>query len=149
MSDANRCIAAGADGYLTKPVDLQQFYQVLVRFLRDDKQRHSTGSAYVSDEFIDDPEFLELVRQFVTGLPETLAQINAAIEQKEWDHAQLLSHNLKGIGGNYGFPSLSYIAQQINSHLKNKQYQDLDQLLLELEKECQRIADADDKRRAS
>ncbi len=147
--DRDRCIAAGADGYLTKPVDLQQFYQVLVRFLSDDKQRRNTGSAYVSDEFIDDPEFLELVQQFVNGLPDTVAEINGSIAQQDWDRAQLLSHNLKGVGGNYGFPALSYIAQQINSTLKKKHFHELEVLLSDLDKECQRITDANHKRRAS
>ncbi|WP_455199849.1 ATP-binding protein [Kaarinaea lacus] len=147
--DRDRCLAAGADGYLTKPVDLQQFYQVLVKFLRDNKQSHNTGSAYVSDEFSNDPEFQELVRQFAKGLPDMMKKLSNAVEKQDWDNVQLLSHNLKGVGGNYGFPAVSHIAQQINSNLKNQQYSEIEPLVAELQKECQRISEIYNKRRAS
>ena len=147
--DRDRCLAAGADGYLTKPVDLQQFYQVLIKFLKDDKQLRNTGSAYVSDEFSDDPEFQELVQQFVSGLPDMIIKISAAIDKQDWDNVQLLSHNLKGVGGNYGFPAVSHIAQQLISNTKNKQYHELESLLSELRKERQRITETHTKRRAS
>ncbi|MEJ2179476.1 MAG: ATP-binding protein [Gammaproteobacteria bacterium] len=147
--DRDRCLAAGADGYLTKPVDLQKFYRVLVKFLRDEKQQRNTGSAYVSDEFANDPEFQELVQQFVAGLPEMVSNISNAIEKQDWDNAQLLSHNLKGVGGNYGFPAVSHIAQHLISNIKNQQYEELELLLSDLRKESQRITATHSKLRAS
>ncbi|WP_455207775.1 response regulator [Kaarinaea lacus] len=147
--DRDRCLAAGADGYLTKPVDLQRFYQVLVKFLRDEKQSRHTGSAYMSEEFANDPEFQKLVQQFVDGLPGQVNAITDAVEKQDWGNVELLSHNLKGVGGNYGYPEISDIAQQINSHAKNRRYEAIDALLSELRVACRHIVDQQQTRRAS
>ncbi|WP_455222538.1 ATP-binding protein [Kaarinaea lacus] len=147
--DRDRCLAAGADGYLTKPVDLQRFYQVLVKFLRDEKQPHHSGSAYVSEEIANDPEFRLLVQQFVDSLPGQVSGITDAVEKQDWERAALLSHNLKGVGGNYGYPEISDIAQRINSTIKNQAYNDVSPLLAELGTACQQIADVQHNRRAA
>jgi len=147
--DRDRCLAAGADGYLTKPVDLQRFYQVLVKFLRDEKQPQPGGSAYVSEEIANDPEFQLLVQQFVDSLPGQVSGIVDAVEKQDWERATLLSHNLKGVGGNYGYPQISDIARRINSKLKNQEYDDMDGLLTELQTICRQIADIQYRRQAA
>jgi signal transduction histidine kinase/DNA-binding NarL/FixJ family response regulator len=146
--DRDRCLASGADGYLTKPVDLQRFYQVLVKFLRDEKQPRRSRSAYMSEDFVNDPEFRNLVQQFVEGLPAQVAAIADAVEQEDWDKAALLSHNLKGVGGNYGYPEISDIAKRINSAAKQQHYERIGALVTELRDACRQITDNQQKRRA-
>ena len=147
--DRDRCLAAGADGYLTKPVDLQRFYQVLVKFLRDEKQPHHAGSAYMNEEIASDPEFQQLVQMFVESLPGQVGAIAVAVARQDWGDVALLSHNLKGVGGNYGYPEISDIAQRINSQTRNQHYDDIAALLSELQAACQQITDSQHKRRAS
>ena len=147
--DRDRCLVAGADGYLSKPVDLHNFYRVLAKYLKDKNQQQKLSGAYISEEFADDPEFQQLLQQFVDGLPGIVGNICNAAGAQDWDTVQALSHNLKGVGGNYGFPDISHIAQKINNHTKNEQYERIGPLVEELNKECERIVQNHQKRRAS
>ncbi|MGD8567000.1 MAG: ATP-binding protein [Gammaproteobacteria bacterium] len=147
--DRDRCLAAGADGYLTKPVDLGSFYRVLQKYLKDNNNKPLQSSAYLSEEFADDPEFQQLLQQFVDGLPAIVDNIHHAANENDWETVQSLSHNLKGVGGNYGFPEISHIAQKINSDTKCEQYARINTLVAELTSECTRIVKNHHKRRAS
>ncbi|MGD8559471.1 MAG: ATP-binding protein, partial [Gammaproteobacteria bacterium] len=147
--DRDRCLAAGADGYLTKPVDLNSFYRMLKTYLKGNKASSTSRSAYLSDEFADDPEFQKLLQQFVNGLPGIVDKIHHATIEQDWDTAQSLSHNLKGVGGNYGFPEISHIARKINTDIKSEQYGRIDVLVAELTSECSRIVKNHQDRRAS
>ncbi len=80
--DRDRCIAAGANDYLTKPVDLARFYKVLEKYLKNGKAQ-SDNSAYLSSEIANDPEFQLLVRKFVAGLPEIINSIKTAVTNND------------------------------------------------------------------
>ncbi|WP_455376109.1 ATP-binding protein [Kaarinaea lacus] len=146
--DRDRCIAAGANDYLTKPVDLARFYKVLEKYLKNsDTQNHS--SAYLSNEIANDPEFQLLVRQFVSSLPDVVESIKNAVRDRDWETAESLTHKLKGVGGNYGYPNLSKLSQKINAQIKSEIYDQVEHLVAELEDACHQIVAENEKRRAS
>lgn len=149
--DRERCIAAGANDYLTKPVDLARFYKVLEKYLNnsDIQNQSSGGSAYLSNEIANDPEFQMLVRQFVSGLPDVVKSIKSAVNDQEWETVESLSHKLKGVGGNYGYPGLSKLSQKINAQVKSEAYDQVETMVAELEKECHQIVVENENRRAS
>ena len=122
---------------------------MLNTYLKDNKSSSSSRSVYLSEEFADDPEFQKLLQQFVNGLPGIVDKIHHATIEQDWDTAQSLSHNLKGVGGNYGFPEISDIAQKINTDIKSEQYGRIDVLVAELTAECGRIVKNHQDRRAS
>jgi len=146
--DRDRCIAAGANDYLTKPVDLTRFYKVLEKYLKNGKSRTQTKT-YISSEIANDPEFQILVRQFVNGLPDMVDSIKSAAKNLDWETVESLSHKLKGVGGNYGYPSLSKLADKINRQVKNQIYEQIETLISRLENECQMIVKENAARRAS
>lgn len=146
--DRERCMAAGANDYLTKPVDLSRFYKVLEKYLSDTGASRK-NNIYLSSELADDPEFQLLVRQFVGGLPGTLRSIREAVDTKDWETVESLSHKLKGVGGNYGYPKLSVISQQINMAVKNGEYESISEFTDQLASEIDRAVMENQKRRAS
>jgi len=146
--DRDRCIAAGANDYLTKPVDLTRFYKVLEKYLTNGVSP-ATGNTYISSEIANDPEFQILVRQFVNGLPDVIGSIKSAVREQNWELVESLTHKLKGVGGNYGYPRLSKLAHKINSLVRDQQYDQLEALGSRLERECQQIVKDNQERRAS
>lgn len=111
--DRERCLASGADDYISKPVDLPRFYSILEKYVpaRQGERVQAQGGA--DTELQADPEFQELVHRFKEGLPAMLLQINDAAAQQNWAGLRSVTHNLKGMGGGFGFPALSAAAAEV------------------------------------
>ena len=105
--------------------------------------------SFLSDELANDPEFLALVAEFVKGLPHQVSTITDAVDEKNWEVVEKVSHNLKGVGGNYGFPEISEIAANINNDMKKSILDRIEHLAGELKQECERIQSDESRRRAS
>ena len=119
--DQEQSSNSGIDDYLTKPLVIDQFYNLLSRYLVSDSTRaikDSTPStppqATINDDLHDDPEFQALATLFLENLPQQVSAIIAAIEKHDWDQVQHISHKLKGSGAAFGYPEISNIAKNIN-----------------------------------
>ena len=117
--DRERSRNAGVDDYLTKPVDLSRFNEVLIQYLKPskvDKSNPLTGKrAQVLGDYADDPEFQALVRQFENELPEKMRLIKTAADKQDWVELGSLVHKLKGLGASFGYPGLSEVSALIQS----------------------------------
>jgi signal transduction histidine kinase/DNA-binding response OmpR family regulator len=116
-----KCRAAGCDGYLTKPVDRSLLIATLAQLQRsgpdDECDQAPSDDPSVSESFISeldqsDPEVREIVSDFASRLPDDLAQIQAAIQQGDWEVLERLVHSLKGTAAMTGFVRLSDVAAE-------------------------------------
>lgn len=73
----------------------------------------SIRSAYEND-----PDMLEIVREFATELPARIAKLEAHLAAGELRELQTLAHQLKGAGGGYGFPQITELAASLEAALK-------------------------------
>ena len=98
----------------------------------------STSEALRSD-FHEDPEMLPLVEGFVARLPKRLSALESAVRNADWKRVALLSHQLKGAAGGYGFPSLTKVAEAMETAaLLSAPSISLEKYLSELKSLCQR-----------
>lgn len=67
----------------------------------------STPTPPLYSEYRDDPEFRELLAEFVPRWRGNRAAIEAAFSRQDWKGLADLIHQLKGVGGAYGFPELT------------------------------------------
>ena len=110
--DVQKCLDAGCDQFLSKPIDIDAFYKVLDQYLCNEE------SVVYEDQpplAFDVNEFAE---EFVASLPSL--RNNLAILITERDRAGLKEclHDLKGMGATFGFTDLSTIAGSIEYALK-------------------------------
>lgn len=63
----------------------------------------------------DDPDFRELLEEFVGEIPDRIALIENAMASADIATLRRLSHQLKGACGGYGFPTLTNDAAVIES----------------------------------
>ena len=61
------------------------------------------------------PGTAKLVERFLAGLPERINAIQAAATKEDWNQLKILTHQLKGAAGGYGFGAVSAAAGKIEA----------------------------------
>ena len=131
--DREKCLAAGMDDYVSKPVRMQDLADAIERNLPEQEpmlpptsSAHtptpaaSTGDApdTIQSEFADDPDLADIIDEFVAGLAGTLDAMEDASANNDHEGLQRLAHQLKGTGGGYGYPQLTDAAKALETAAK-------------------------------
>lgn len=147
--DRDLCLAAGANDYFTKPIDVAKFNCLLSLYLEPgDGNSESTSNETTADGSYD-PEYLELVVSFIDGLPDKMKEILTAQDEQDWEEVRAIAHKLKGMGGGFGFPEITDVAARLNACIVEQHYHEVNTLVLELRSICDWIAQQNTRARAS
>jgi len=73
----------------------------------------------IRSTYEDDPDMLEIVREFAHELPDRIARIESLLAAHAFADLQTLAHQLKGAGGGYGFPIITEQAAALERALKS------------------------------
>lgn len=61
----------------------------------------------------EEPELIDLIDRFISRLPGMQDEIIKAHDTKDWETFTGLIHQMKGVGGNYGYPMLTTLCAEI------------------------------------
>jgi len=137
--DRQKCLEAGCQDFLTKPVTRERLYQVLAKHLDQSATRPAAIAPLYSELTDEEPEIVEVINRFITKLPVQIATINAAFYANDWATFRDCVHDLKGMGGGFGFPQLSQLAAKIETLFKQQDYAAIVPVISELNLLLQRI----------
>jgi PAS domain S-box-containing protein len=150
VGDREKCLAAGMDDYLTKPVSMEKLADVLAQWLQVSRQAGvdplaASAESATNDSFgglldwhrLDqvsggDREFeLELLDAFLESADEYIEELDRAFADRDVATVARFAHQLKGASGNVGIPSMMALATQINDRAKQN---NLEEIAEDLEK---------------
>ena len=95
---------------------------------------------FITSELLkEEPDLIDLINKFLSRLPGMQDAIMKAYSDKEWETFLSLIHQMKGVGGNYGYPALTTLCAEIEVNAKNQQYSDVETKLLEFTLLCEKV----------
>jgi CheY-like chemotaxis protein len=114
--DRERCLAAGMDGYVTKPIQVRDLLETMQAVLEDhgptepasaDAVPSDTGEDFNESEALqrvggDEALLQELIGLFLEDSPRLLANVRDAIARGDAPKLKIAAHTLKGSAANFG-----------------------------------------------
>jgi CheY-like chemotaxis protein len=137
--DEKKCLEAGCDAYLVKPIIPAAFYATIAGLLykRRSLSEHARSQADPSTNLAEDEGFAPLRERYISRLPSVIQQLLAAREAKDVEGLREIAHRIKGTAANYGFPDLTEVAADCENAILvsldgESFYQRFDRLLQQL-----------------
>jgi signal transduction histidine kinase/ligand-binding sensor domain-containing protein/DNA-binding response OmpR family regulator len=141
-----RCMEAGMDAYLTKPLDVAHLQQVLEKFASANTRTGELQAAAASRlaELTDgDEEFYdELISTFIIGGREALREMQQAVERGDKETLGRQAHRLKGASANLHLQELTAIAAMVESNARQQVEADWSGDVAKMSTEFERTAQA-------
>ena len=111
-SDREQCLAAGMDGYLSKPIDPLMLFAVVERDTDGGSQTAvvepiTFDAAALQNRLAGDSELMaDVIRVFLEDLPIRLAEIGDAVTHRNPANLRAAAHSLKGAASNLSLGGL-------------------------------------------
>jgi len=163
--DRERCLAAGMNGYVAKPIEPDVLYDVLFRLLKPETYRKLPVNEKKGlklgekDFFVDDfPSiegvdvqaglknlnedrnlYLKVLGDFFSRYHDIVADIQAALARKELGTAKRLAHNFKGLAGTIGAKGLQNRFIKLDSYLKKNEIERIPEIMNSFSAEVERV----------
>jgi HPt (histidine-containing phosphotransfer) domain-containing protein len=152
--DRQRCLAAGMDGYISKPIQAEQFITLVEgrAFAADNPTPDASQDAppKTGGVVFDQQEALSrargqraLLRQiadlFLADCPGLLDQIRSAISTRDFPTLERAAHRLKGTAANLSAHRVVEVAQRLEEIGREGLFADADLTCAELEAELIRL----------
>lgn len=132
--DRERCLEAGMDDYLSKPLNVEELFKIIEKYsetsgrgVLDEKALDSLDLISQNSKdlfdlekamprFGDDlPTFFELLGEFLGHVKTSIAEIEKAVQSNDIKKIHFLSHSIKGAASNFEAKTVSAPAQALET----------------------------------
>lgn len=134
QSDLDRCLSAGMDNYLAKPIRLEALMDVIIQAgadYRDESQPHEVSEPEKNKlvdplrmkDLLDGLEdgLSEVIEAYLEDAPLQIEQMRAALLRNDWDALQRIAHTLKSSSGIFGAREMAAGCQSIEISARMQQ----------------------------
>jgi signal transduction histidine kinase/DNA-binding response OmpR family regulator len=145
--DRERCLAAGMDGYTSKPIRTRELENTIEQLVRSSKPTVAPGPPSGDNRNVIDPAALlegvagdrkllrELIRVFLADSPQRLAEIREALRRRDAEALQRAAHALRGSVGNFGANTAFAASQRLEDIGRTRDLDVADEACVALESE--------------
>ena len=154
--DRERCLAAGFDDYLTKPIRSAQLREALEKWsgrLAVGPDRSPPGPIGPSGTEFDRDSALatvggdagllgEVVGLFLGDCPRLLTEIERAIDRSDAPDLKRLAHTVRGVAGNFALPAVVEAARVLESRAGDQAWETIREDFDELREGLERVRPA-------
>jgi CheY-like chemotaxis protein/HPt (histidine-containing phosphotransfer) domain-containing protein len=148
------CLDAGYSNYLTKPINIDQFMDMIAEVLHGERIQGETGSPAISnssDSSITDSapqpqsesplpkpvvsrlagnaKFHKPILSFLNKLQDQIAKMDLALQNSELDELAGLAHWLKGAGGTVGYDDFTEPSAELERYARSNRPDDAGRML--------------------
>lgn len=128
--DRERCIEAGMDAHLGKPIDATQLANCLERFLRAPSPLPSVDLQALRGLTDGDVDFeRELIATFIESGDRNLAEILAALGAQDYETIARRAHSLKSASANIHALTLAQTAAKLEQAVRKRSLGEVDGLV--------------------
>ena len=146
--DRQRAMAAGMNDHVSKPIDLNELFKALSKWIKpgnrplpDGFRRHKKAEKQLSDvpgiavvhalSRLDRNQslYLDLLAKFKRDYARADIDLKRLLDNKNTSGARHLAHAVKGVAGNIGMTDLQAAAADMENACRNQAVQDVDALL--------------------
>ncbi len=119
VGDRQKCLEAGCDGYVAKPLDQVKLLTTLARHLgqstteADQQQRPDESSGLLDGTLLDDADKARLLKMFLDDLAKRTKELDGASRTEDLAAMADLAHQIKGAASMYGFPQIADLARTV------------------------------------
>jgi PAS domain S-box-containing protein len=148
--DKEKCLAAGMDGYISKPINAQELYETIEHVMssREKNSRQCVSAprpsalnktAIMERVGGDVDLFQEIAGLFLETCPGLLTEIREAFRMGDSESLEKASHTLKGSVSNFGAESAVAAALKIERMGRARDLNEASQAIKDLEKEMSQV----------
>ncbi|MBU1936791.1 PAS domain S-box protein, partial [bacterium] len=153
--DKEKCLEAGMDGYLPKPINPKELINTIEEFLQKKEKSRPLGETKITNQdsvetpldiaqalerFGDDREFLkEMIQEFLDYIPAQLAAIRKAVDERNSDTIEAEAHSIKGAAANLAAEAIRQAAYEIETMGREANLDGIENALSGLDQQLDRL----------